>query len=291
MTNEILLVGCLFIACADVACAPATSRNSRRARPQTQPEASVAAPPEPSHATIVPRSDDAGWGDDDGGVCWTVGRVEERVDTIIGRDIVVIGYAHESRMNDVQLADSRGETRWRLPIHTPVKKCGGLVKVKGRVLREVDDRHRGPSFILRDDGVPFSLETRASACTTRDDCIGIGDYEDGGRAPCTAVKYRGLLDGVVSLKELNANPNRFVGHSVLVSGVVRSQRTAHPVLHVTEQHDGEFVVREIFLESIDRELRRQISECDGVHLQARGRVQVVGSGAVLVLQVDAVGLP
>ena len=283
------LLGCTFVACANLTCAPATPSDPRQ--PKAHPARS-----QPPHAA---RASDAsaawGWhhGDaivDDARICWTVARVEDRADTIIDRDIVVIGYARERRTLGAQLADSRGETRMRVPVFASLAECDGLVKVRGRLVRG-NHLDEGPSFVGPDDGVPFLLRGTTSACVDRDDCLGVADQEAGGPAPCALKANRGSLDSVVSIDELVTHPTRYAGRNVTVDGTVWSQRAVAPTLRTVEQRDGAFVVREVLLESVDRELRRRIRACHGVRLRALGRAEVVGSEPAVLLRVDSLSSP
>lgn len=247
---------------------------------------------EPRASDAAPSgAQDGGWAEEHGRVCWTVGEIGEQADSIVGREVAVIGYLHERASAVPELTDSRGETALRLPVVGSFPKCDGLVKVRGVIVRDDKNYLQGPSFVGQDDGAPILLLGASTSCTQRDDCVGLGDQEDGGRAPCNAEKYRGSLSGAVSLTELKASPGRYADREVVVVGVLSSRRTLTPSLRFTEQRGGSFIDAEVALQTMDRTVRRQLRACDGARLIARGRVHVVGLGSAPRMHVLTVGVP
>jgi len=284
--------GCVLLAGVCATCSPGSPRPPMHSTPETLPGPLFGQ--EEPRDTGVPRAQDGGGPAADAGLCWTVARVEDRVDAIADREVVVIGYLHVHPTAVPALADSRGETAARLAVVGNPTNCDGLTKISGRLLHDTNNQFQGPSFILQDDGTSTILLGNASTCAAVDDCMDMADEDDGGRAPCRAATYRGSLGGaIVPLKELSAHPSTYAGRDILVDGIVWSRRTVIPSLRITEQHDGAFVEAEVRLQTTDRELRRQIRACDGTRLRAFGRVQLVaaGSGSTPRLQVTRIALP
>lgn len=287
-------------ACFYAACAPAVPSSPTK-KPQAQAtiatkshaDASIAAQLEARDASPPSASDPAAIIDAGPGRCWTVGRAADRGETILGQQIVVVGYGRNRQSTRTELADSRSDTEMALPVVGTLPDCNGLVKSIGRL---VDDRSTcppGTPFCGAEDGLGFHLEGSGSACADRDDCIGPNEQEDGGRPACALGKYNGPIRPIVSLKELVSNPQIYNDRDIVVDAPVWSPGIVS-YLRVTEQRGGESVVSEVLLDTTDRELRRRIRACDRVVLRVLAHVHAGWASAFVPavrLHVARVGRP
>ncbi len=147
----------------------------------------------------------------------------------------------------------------------------------------------GQIAIAADDGLGFHLEARRSTCVDRDACIGVNELEDGGRPTCTLGKYSGPIKGLVSLRELPANPKKYEFRDVVVDGrVSTSGRIA--LLHVKDEQPDGSAEATAKLISMDDDLHRRIRACDGVVLRVSASVLFASANSV-DLEVHSVGRP
>src|SRR5687768_10934786 len=114
--KSVLVVELFGVACIGTTCAPA--RQAGPTIPNSLDAAgTVSAADDGAPAALL---QDAGQSDLNDTACLTVGRIEQRGDTLGGEVVVVGYYTEEGSSQVVVLTDNRGEALLRLRVHGPV---------------------------------------------------------------------------------------------------------------------------------------------------------------------------